>query len=320
MKHKFLWIFPAIILILSGAAQAWAVNSYVSDIPNGSKFSCNTCHVNINVDNKRNDFGLAFKNNNHTWNASLASLDSDGDGYTNGTELQDPNGTWVTGQPSPGNLSLVSNPSDAGSVPPAQTYSISGTVSGAIQAGVTMTLTGSSSGSTTTGASGNYSFTGLSNGSYTITPSKTGYTITPTSIAVTISGANQTGKNFTATAVTYSISGTVSGAVQAGVTITLSGAASRTTTTDASGNYSFPGLSSGTYTVTPDKSGNTFTPASVQVVITNASVSGINFTASGAGACDNWSDVIDKYNDYVEGQAVWSEVIDCYNEYVAVHP
>ena len=60
--------------------------------------------------------------------------------------------------------------------------------------------------------------------------------------------------NFTATAVpTYSISGTIS-PNGSGTTVTLSGAASATTTADASGNYSFTGLANGSYTVTPSKS------------------------------------------------------------------
>jgi O-glycosyl hydrolase len=52
----------------------------------------------------------------------------------------------------------------------------------------------------TADASGNYTFAGLANGTYTVTPSKTGYTFTPTSRAVTLSGANRTGTNFTASA------------------------------------------------------------------------------------------------------------------------
>jgi hypothetical protein len=79
-------------------------------------------------------------------------------------------------------------------------------------------------------------------------------------------------------------------------------------------------LSNGSYTVTPGKASYTFSPASIQVAINNANEPGINFTASGAGTCDNWSDVIDKYNNYVSGQAVWADVIECYNQYVALHP
>ena len=81
------------------------------------------------------------------------------------------------------------------------TYSISGKVtsSGSGLSGVTMTLSGSGSGTTETDSSGDYTFSGLSNGTYTITPTKSGYTFTPTSKSVTISGSNKTGQNFTAT-------------------------------------------------------------------------------------------------------------------------
>ena len=58
----------------------------------------------------------------------------------------------------------------------------------------------------------------------------------------------------------------------AGVTITLSGDASMTTTTDSNGNYKRGSLSNmlaaGGYTVTPSRSGYTFTPASANVTIT----------------------------------------------------
>jgi hypothetical protein len=79
------------------------------------------------------------------------------------------------------------------------TYSISGTVSGAVLQGVTIALSGSASATTTTDASGNYSFTGLANGSYMVTPSLTGYIFSPTTISVTVSSANSTGNNFTTT-------------------------------------------------------------------------------------------------------------------------
>ena len=151
------------------------------------------------------------------------------------------------------------------------TYSISGTVSGAVQAGVKITLSGAGSAATTTNASGIYSFTGLANGSYTVTPSLAGYKFSPTSQTMP-GGANFTGINFTATAV-YSISGTVSGGVQAGVTMTLTGAANRTCQTDASGNYSFTGLVNGSYTVTPSLAGYTFSPTSTPVTVSGANVS-----------------------------------------------
>ncbi|MFA7404141.1 MAG: DUF1566 domain-containing protein [Pelobacteraceae bacterium] len=85
---------------------------------------------------------------------------------------------------------------------PANTYTISGTITtgGTALAGVTVALSGNGSTTTTTNASGTFTFSGAQNGSYTITPSMTGYTFTPASQSVTVSGANVTGAGFTATA------------------------------------------------------------------------------------------------------------------------
>src|SRR5208283_190421 len=115
------------------------------------------------------------------------------------------------------------------------------------------------SATTTANVSGAFSFTGLANGSYTITPSLTGYTFAPANKAVTVSNASITGVSFTATALTYSISGTITGG--SGATVALSGAASATTTANGSGAFSFTGLANGAYTITPGKSGYTFSPS-----------------------------------------------------------
>jgi hypothetical protein len=63
--------------------------------------------------------------------------------------------------------------------------------------------------------------------------------------------------------------------------MTLSGAGTGTTLTDTNGNYSFTGLSNGQYTITPSRTGSTFTPTSRTVTINNASFTGQNFTAAG---------------------------------------
>ncbi len=157
-----------------------------------------------------------------------------------------------------------------------QTYSISGTITGV--GGATVTLSGAANATTTADGSGNFSFTGLGNGSYTVTPSETGYSFTPANKAVTISSANLTGVSFVATAVTYSISGTITGS--SGATVTLSGAANATTTAGGSGNFSFTGLGNGSYTVTPSETGYSFTPANKAVTIGNANVTGVSFTAA----------------------------------------
>jgi hypothetical protein len=96
---------------------------------------------------------------------------------------------------------------------------------------------------------------------------------------VTVNNGNITAVNFTATVQTWSISGNVS-ANGAGATVALSGAASATVTADSSGNYSFAGLSNGSYTVTPSKAGFTFTPTSQPVTVNNGNIAAVNFTAT----------------------------------------
>jgi MYXO-CTERM domain-containing protein len=49
-----------------------------------------------------NPFGMQFRSASYTWNAALAGMDADMDGFTNGQELQDPLGVWRPGQPAPG--------------------------------------------------------------------------------------------------------------------------------------------------------------------------------------------------------------------------
>ena len=155
------------------------------------------------------------------------------------------------------------------------TYSISGTVtlSGAGLSGVAVTA---GSGSATTDATGTFTISGLAAGSYTVTPTKSGYTFSPASQSATITSANVTGIAFTATAVatTYSISGS---AGTSGATVT---AGTVSATSDASNNFTIAALAAGTYTVTPAKTGCTFSPASQSVTITSANVTGVSFTAT----------------------------------------
>lgn len=163
------------------------------------------------------------------------------------------------------------------------TYNISGTISGAVVQGVTLTLTGGAT--TITASNGSYSFTGLANGSHTVTPSLTGYTFNPASSTINVSGANVSGTDFTATinaTPTYAVSGTVTGAVLQNVLITLSGAGSATILTDASGNYSFTGLANGSYTATPSLAGYSFNPVTAGVNVSGANTTVGNFVSTAA--------------------------------------
>ena len=168
----------------------------------------------------------------------------------------------------------------------ATTILVSSAISGTVTSGgeglpgVTMTLSGTANATTTTDASGNYSFSGLANGSYTITPSYaygTGYyaSFDLSNVTVTVNCGSVTSVNFTTA--NYAISGTVG---LAGVTMTLSGTANATTTTNASGNYSFSGLANGSYTVTPSHCGYSFTPLSTPVSVNGADVTSVNFTST----------------------------------------
>jgi hypothetical protein len=82
-------------------------------------------------------------------------------------------------------------------------YIISGTVTGGVQEGVTVTLTGDNSATTITDSNGDYSFTGFSNGSYIVTPSKSGSTFNPENESLTVSGDDETGVNFYAYCAKY---------------------------------------------------------------------------------------------------------------------
>src|SRR6266481_6654616 len=177
---------------------------------------------------------------------------------------------------------IVSGPNTQQTTPP-QTFSISGTIGPvAGGSGATVTLSGAANAATTADSSGNFIFNGLANGTYTVTPTHSGYTFNPSSLNVTVSDASiSTGINFTATAVTFGLSGTISPVAGGnGATITLSGAASATTTTNSSGNFTFTGLSNGTYALTPSHTGYTFSPTSQSATVNGANVTGLNFTAT----------------------------------------
>jgi Domain of unknown function (DUF4082)/Bacterial Ig domain len=161
-------------------------------------------------------------------------------------------------------------------------YVVSGTVSGG--PGVTVTLTGTTIAPVTADASGNYSFPAVPNGTYTVTPSGVGFTINPVNQSITVNGANVGAVNFTAAAIPYSITGSISGG--AGATVTLTGSATVTATADASGNYSFPSITSGSYVLTPSKIGSVFTPTSLSVAVAGANVAGANFTVPQSCPCD----------------------------------
>ena len=140
------------------------------------------------------------------------------------------------------------------------------TSNGAALAGVTVTLTGSKTGTATTDANGNYTFSVPVHGDYAVAPSKSHYTFDRASVSFGDVTADRAA-DFVATLDRFKIGGSVrraNGAAMAGVTVTLSnGQGSATRTTDAQGAYSFPNVPAGdNYTVKPSLAGYDFAPAS----------------------------------------------------------
>ena len=139
--------------------------------------------------------------------------------------------------------------------PPPPQGSIEGQVSieGQGVAGVTVSLSNGTS--QTTGTDGRFAFAGIDGGTYTVSISgfAADATFSSTSQPATISTQGQTVTvNFAGTYVrTASILGsvTVEGDGQGGLAVRLSGMADASTTTDASGQYTFTGLRAGAYEV-----------------------------------------------------------------------
>ena len=153
-----------------------------------------------------------------------------------------------------------------------RTYNISGTVkksaTNAPLAGARVYISGISLSARTTDANGYYQFSGVPYGTvYTVYSRLTGYTFSPASTSGTIAGNRV--HDFTGTLNSYTISGrvTLGSAYLSGVTI--NGGSLGQKTTDANGYYRYTGVAHGTsYSLTPSKSGYTFSPASASGTLT----------------------------------------------------
>jgi hypothetical protein len=167
-------------------------------------------------------------------------------------------------------------------VPTVGTTTISGAVSGAT--GASVVLTGQSTKVAAVSSSGGYSIAGIANGSYTVAPAVAGHVFTPTSVAARITGAPVSNVNFAGSATsapTYKISGTMSGAAMSGAIMTLNGTNVGSVATDLGGNYSFSGLSKGTYSVSAAVPGHSFSNTRV-ITIGSADSVGDNFSSATA--------------------------------------
>jgi serine protease len=110
------------------------------------------------------------------------------------------------------------------------------------------------------------------------------------------------GEQSSPTSTTHHVSGSVSPA-GAGAAVALG---TKIATADAGGAYSFADVADGTYTVTPTKTGITFTPASRSVTVKGADVTGVDFAVQGGGGTVTLSGTVHA----AAGQLVDSDTAD----------
>jgi hypothetical protein len=180
----------------------------------------------------------------------------------------------------PADMTIMGNElSSSGNIFDLNTYSLSGqvTLGASGYPDATVNLTGDETGSTSTDGSGNYSFANLLNGSYTLTPSVSGQSLNPAHLYPNISGSSISNLDFALN--TWTISGKVTHGSDnlSGIEVDLTGATTDTTSTDGSGNFSFPDVLNGSYTVTPTAVPQTFSPPNSTFSVSNANKTNVNF-------------------------------------------
>jgi hypothetical protein len=112
---------PILALFLSfGSGVALGKSFFKNKVPHGAVNNCSTCHISTGNPATWNAFGLDIKDtmvgSQPDW-AAVCDLDSDGDGFTNGEELLDPDCLWASGSPLPGDSANVTNPGDPDDFP-----------------------------------------------------------------------------------------------------------------------------------------------------------------------------------------------------------
>lgn len=156
------------------------------------------------------------------------------------------------------------------------------------QAGVVLAYTDGSAKTAIADGMGNFAITVPRDWSGTVTPALAGFTFSPASLTFSNVAANQSAQDFTATAITYTVSGGL-GASGAGATLAYTDGTAKTATADGSGNFSFIVSYGWSGTVTPSLTGFTFSPASrtytnvlANQTAQNYTPTAITYTISGA--------------------------------------
>ena len=179
--------------------------------------------------------------------------------------------SWVQGDPSSTSLRLFIYS------PGSTVYSISGRVRDASSNGIGGVTVGADGKTATSDTDGYYTISGVSAGTHWVGASKSGYRFLPMLAQVTVP-PSATGIDFVGHLV-YSISGRVTDGAGHGIqNVSISGGL-LPGNTDADGNYTLLWVTAGNYTVTPSRSGYTFSPPSRTVAVP-PSATAVDFTGS----------------------------------------
>ena len=159
-----------------------------------------------------------------------------------------------------------------------QNYVTLVTISGNAGVGAaTLSYTDGTLKAATADSGGNYALNVSYNWSGAITPFRTGYTFTPVSKSYPNVETNQTGQDYTATAITFTISGNTG---VGSATLNYTDGTAKTVLADGNGDYSFTVSYNWSGTVTPVKPGYLFTPVSRSYSYTLANQTAQNYTAT----------------------------------------
>jgi hypothetical protein len=123
MMERTLWL--AGVALLAGTEPVVARDFRVAQLGGAAVLGCAACHVSSGGGGPRNLFGVDVGAITGTsarafWSPALAAKDSDGDGFTNGEEMGDPEGDGVF---IPG--ALITNPGNPNSKPPPKALPLS---------------------------------------------------------------------------------------------------------------------------------------------------------------------------------------------------
>lgn len=164
-------------------------------------------------------------------------------------------------------VALASSSCSEGPTQYDQVYSMTGSVSlaGVRQAGVRIEFTNpSGAGVAFTGPDGSFILSGAPNGEYQVTPVMAGQAFRPASRVATLDNADVPFLHFFMHgSPAHSITGQTSDI--AGVRLSLIGDDTAAVLSRAGGLFQIPSLRLGSFTLTPTKTGVTFTPSSVEI-------------------------------------------------------